>query len=229
MSLGRCSILVEMLAVRERAGVMILAKRRFAYCGLAAMLGAVLAVCLTAGASSTAWADDIESSSAEPAVDAFDQSAEIDVLEDASTAEASASADDAVVPVDDPENSDKIDSGTQTPSGGSDDDSEEDAPAPLKGFVREGDTIRYYYDDGSLAKDAWVTYAGHRYYFNASGVAVRWGQWIGSGSEKAFYYFNKDCQMVTGWITWNADKSKSYFGSNGKALKGLQKIGGATY
>ncbi len=35
--------------------------------------------------------------------------------------------------------------------------------------------------------------------------------------------------MHTGWLTWNADKSKSYFDANGRALTGFQKLGGKTY
>ena len=35
--------------------------------------------------------------------------------------------------------------------------------------------------------------------------------------------------MQTGWVTWNSDGSKSYFGADGRALTGWQTISGQRY
>ncbi|MCI8366287.1 MAG: hypothetical protein HFJ66_01610 [Eggerthellaceae bacterium] len=88
------------------------------------------------------------------------------------------------------------------------------------------DKTKSYFDSNGRALTGLQKVGGATYYFNPSTARTqRWSVWVGSD----LYYFGADYKMVTGWITWNADKSKSYFGSNGKALKGLQKIGGATY
>ncbi|MCI8366278.1 MAG: hypothetical protein HFJ66_01565 [Eggerthellaceae bacterium] len=106
----------------------------------------------------------------------------------------------------------------------------------------------YYFNGSGVMQTGWITWNadGTKSYFDTSGKALkglqkigsatyyfnpttcrtqRWSVWIGSD----LYYFGSDFKMQTGWVTWNADKTKSYFGSNGKALKGLQKIGNATY
>ncbi|MEE1273730.1 MAG: L,D-transpeptidase family protein, partial [Olegusella sp.] len=43
------------------------------------------------------------------------------------------------------------------------------------------------------------------------------------------HYFEGDCSMHTGWLTWNSDKSRSYFGSDGAAEYGWKKDGSKTY
>lgn len=72
----------------------------------------------------------------------------------------------------------------------------------------------------------WQTVNGKRYYFDwADGKSLRWSQWI----DGSLYYFNTESEMVTGWVTWKADGSKSYFDGNGRALMEWQTIGGKTY
>ncbi|MCR2041974.1 hypothetical protein DMP11_08075 [Parvibacter caecicola] len=106
----------------------------------------------------------------------------------------------------------------------------------------------YYFNGSYKMVTGWVTWSadGTKSYFGSDGKArsgfqkqgsstsymspktfksVKWEQWI----DGSLYYFNGKGQMVTGWVTWKADGTKSYFGSNGKALTGLQKISGATY
>ena len=55
---------------------------------------------------------------------------------------------------------------------------------------------------------------------------MRWENRIGG----SFYYFNSASQMHTGWLTWSADKKRSYFDpKTGKAYVGWHKIGGKNY
>ena len=90
----------------------------------------------------------------------------------------------------------------------------------------KADGSKSYFDGGGRALTGWQKLGGKTYYFSpSSGKSVRWEQKIGS----YWYYFNGASQMQTGWVTWRADKSKSYFGSNGRALTGFQRIGGKTY
>lgn len=115
--------------------------------------------------------------------------------------------------------------GDSTGSGGS---TVKPTPQPEKarpGLTAYGSSYRYGKPNGTYAKNEWVALGGKWYYFGADGVAAKWKTKIGG----YWYYFNGKCQMVTGWVTWNNDKTKSYFGSNGRALTGLQRIGGATY
>ena len=61
---------------------------------------------------------------------------------------------------------------------------------------------------------------------SSNGRSLRWGQKIGA----SFYYFNASSQMHTGWLTWSADKKRSYFDpKTGKAYVGWHKIGGKNY
>ena len=88
------------------------------------------------------------------------------------------------------------------------------------------DGSKSYFDGSGRALTGWQKLGGKTYYFSpSSGKSVRWEQKIGGH----WYYFNGASQMQTGWVTWRADKSKSYFGSNGRALTGFQRIGGKTY
>ena len=86
-------------------------------------------------------------------------------------------------------------------------------------------TKSYFNDDGK-ARTGWHTLWGKRYYFDpATARSVRWENRIGG----SWYYFNAASQMHTGWLTWSADKKRSYFDTNGKALTGWQTIGGQRY
>lgn len=104
---------------------------------------------------------------------------------------------------------------------------DEDLPT---GLLADGDSFIYRHSDGAQAKSEWITSGGATYYFGESGRALRWGQkLVGKDGVEHFYYFDKNCQMVTGWITWNNDGTKSYFGSDGAALLGWQTIGNERY
>ena len=107
---------------------------------------------------------------------------------------------------------------------------------------------RYYFNGASQMQTGWVTWkadksksyfgsdgraltgfqriGGKTYYFNSSNArSARWSQKIGA----SWYYFDGASQMQTGWVIWSNDKTKSYFGSDGRALTGFQTIGGKTY
>ena len=90
----------------------------------------------------------------------------------------------------------------------------------------KADGSKSYFDGNGRALTGWQKLSGKWYYFRPeSGKSARWSQRIGG----YWYYFNGASQMQTGWVTWNNDKSKSYFDSNGRARTGFQKIGGKTY
>lgn len=48
---------------------------------------------------------------------------------------------------------------------------------------------------------------GYAYYYGSDGKAVKWSQKI----DGKWYYFDGQCRMKTGWVTWSADGTKSYF------------------
>ena len=95
----------------------------------------------------------------------------------------------------------------------------------VPGLKAVGDRFQYVNDDGSLVTSDWKTVDGKRYYFDADGTSVRWSQKI----DGNWYYFDRACEMQTGWITWSADGLKSYFGPDGKAWLGWQKLDGRWY
>ena len=55
--------------------------------------------------------------------------------------------------------------------------------------------------------------------------AVKWGLTL-DGKQ---YYFNEDCTMVTGIVTWAKDGTKSFFGPDGVMTSGWQTWRGKTY
>ena len=88
------------------------------------------------------------------------------------------------------------------------------------------DGSKSYFDGDGRALTGWQKLSGKWYYFSPSnGKSVRWSQKIGN----YWYYFNGASQMQTGWITWSADGSKSYFDGSGHALTGWQKLSGKWY
>lgn len=114
--------------------------------------------------------------------------------------------------------------------GGAGNESEGDGANLPTGLLADGESFIYRHNDGTQAKSEWVTIDGATYYFGESGRALRWGQkLIGKDGAEHFYYFDKNCRMVTGWITWNNDGTKSYFGDDGAALLGWRTIGKERY
>ena len=64
------------------------------------------------------------------------------------------------------------------------------------------DSTRSYFGADGAALSGWQTVGGRRYY--------RWEKRIGG----KVYYFDSDCHMWTGWLTWKKDGSRSYFGED---------------
>ena len=93
------------------------------------------------------------------------------------------------------------------------------------------DGTKSYFQPGEDGKAAaltgWHEIDGEWYYFNPSnGISLRWSQKINGN----WFYFNGESQMVTGWVTWSADGTKSYFDpSSGRAWLGWQTIGNKKY
>ena len=93
----------------------------------------------------------------------------------------------------------------------------------------------------------WVTWSadGSKSYFDGSGHAHRLaealrasGYYFRPRSGKSVRYPRRSAttgttstglQMQTGWVTWSADGSKSYFDGSGHALTGWQKLSGKWY
>jgi glucan-binding YG repeat protein len=89
------------------------------------------------------------------------------------------------------------------------------------------DRTRSYFGSDGAALSGWQTVQGKKYYFDPANWChgYRWEHRIGG----KVYYFDADCHMWTGWLTWNRDKTRSYFGSDGAALSGWQTVGGKRY
>ena len=94
-------------------------------------------------------------------------------------------------------------------------------------LVQTPNGLRYYYEDGSYATNEWKEIDGNTYYFNEKGYAAKGLTVIDSKR----YYFASDGSMTTGWVSWKADGTRSYFDpdNNGAALSGWQTIDGKKY
>lgn len=92
-------------------------------------------------------------------------------------------------------------------------------------LVKVDGGYKYLEDDGTYAKNEWKTVGGKTYYFGNNEFAVVYSQTIGGD----LYYFNGSGVMQTGWVTWDADGRRSWFGPDGKAASGFAEIGGETY
>ena len=89
------------------------------------------------------------------------------------------------------------------------------------------DGLRSFYDYSTGARrHGWLKTGGLWHYLDpATGKTVRWSRQI-NGS---WYYFNGNCQMQTGMITWSNDGLKSYYDESGKRLYGWQTVDGRKY
>ena len=89
------------------------------------------------------------------------------------------------------------------------------------------DKTRSYFDsETGIAASGWINDGSKRYYINPSTHrSVRWGLTL-DGKQ---YYFNEDCTMVTGIVTWAKDGTKSFFGPDGVMTSGWQTWRGKTY
>mgnify|MGYP000591236499 CR=1 FL=1 len=102
---------------------------------------------------------------------------------------------------------------------------EEDYGLKKFGLTYDSKGLRYLNKDGTYFNDGWKTVSGKTYYFGDDGYALRWEQDI----EGQRYYFNGSYKMVTGWVTWYNDKSRSYFGGDGAAESGWHNDGSDRY
>ncbi|MEE1273217.1 MAG: N-acetylmuramoyl-L-alanine amidase, partial [Olegusella sp.] len=77
-------------------------------------------------------------------------------------------------------------------------------------FLKTGKVKLYGSDGAWVTTDGFSTVNGNTYYVKDS-TPLRWEQRVG---EKV-YYFDGNYVMHTGWLTWNSDKTRSYFGVDG--------------
>ncbi|MEE1274714.1 MAG: hypothetical protein UHI81_09475, partial [Olegusella sp.] len=89
------------------------------------------------------------------------------------------------------------------------------------------DKTRSYFGPDGAALSGWQTVGNKKYYFDPNNWChgYRWEHKIGD----KVYYFDGSCAMHTGWLTWNSDKTRSYFGADGAALSGWQTVGKKKY
>ena len=89
------------------------------------------------------------------------------------------------------------------------------------------DSTRTYFGPDGAALSGWQTISGKRYYFDPGNWChgLRWEHAVGG----KLYYFNEDCSMHTGWLTWWRDQSKSYFNADGAAQSGWMTLSGKRY
>ena len=99
------------------------------------------------------------------------------------------------------------------------------------------DGRKTYFDpkQNGAAVSGWKTINGKTYYFYGGDSSDRPEDHYRSARyetvlEGKTYYFNRNSELFTGLITWQADGRKSYFDPNtGAAVSGLKTIGGKTY
>ena len=90
----------------------------------------------------------------------------------------------------------------------------------------KSDGTKSYFGSDGVMTSGWQTWQGKRYYIDPSTMrAVKWTQVI----EGKTYYFDEDCSMYTGLLTWKSDGTKSYFGSDGVMTSGWQTWQGKRY
>lgn len=79
----------------------------------------------------------------------------------------------------------------------------------------------YYYDNGKMVKNKWVTVKGDTYYFGSNGQAYKGSKKIG----KYRYYFDAGCRMVSDKVV-KINGKKYYFMNNGRAPKRAAMVNG---
>ena len=79
--------------------------------------------------------------------------------------------------------------------------------------------------EGRRVEDGWHAASDGSRYYAVDGYLLQWAQEIDGG----LYYFDSQCRMVTGWVTWNVDSTRTYFAADGAALVGWQEVEGETY
>lgn len=80
-------------------------------------------------------------------------------------------------------------------------------------------------------RNVWKMVGGKAFYYGADGKPAKWGQRLkGSDGKDHFFYFDSQSRMVTGWVRWAADGTRSYFDpKTGRAKTGVQIIDGKAY
>ena len=86
-----------------------------------------------------------------------------------------------------------------------------------------GEDYWFYFDNEEVVKTMdWLKYKDKWYYLKYNGYAVTGWQYLTYNGKSSWYYFDKDCAMVTGWLK---DKDKWYYLSEGgRMLTGWQVI-----
>ena len=99
------------------------------------------------------------------------------------------------------------------------------------GWKETSDGNFVYIEAGQMVKGCWKEIEGVRYYFDSSGIMCKdtvTSIWDEGTGESGYYRFDSNGKVVTGWYQ-DEDEDWYYYGNDGKAPKGMQKIGNATY
>lgn len=93
---------------------------------------------------------------------------------------------------------------------------------------------RYYVENGSRVLGSWKKIEGCWYYFDNEGYRYENGSYqlnigIDGDEDTAWYCFDPNGRMVTGWYRPLLSDAEYYYQMDGRAAKGMQQIDGATY
>lgn len=93
-------------------------------------------------------------------------------------------------------------------------------------YVHDSD-FNFYYANlyGKLVKNQQVTISGKVQYFGADGIQVK-GNWLTDDLGNRYYYHNDSGNMAVNEYIMNTDGTWSYFGSDGKSVKGFVTVNG---
>ena len=90
----------------------------------------------------------------------------------------------------------------------------------------------YYVQNYNILKNEWLTLGENKYYFGFDGVMYSnrvEGVYDNQSGEYIYYWFGTDGNLQKGWYVDKYSNQKRYFGEDGCAVKGYQKIEGEYY
>lgn len=99
------------------------------------------------------------------------------------------------------------------------------------GWKEKDDGNWVYIEAGQMIKNSWKEIEGVRYYFDYYGNMCKdtvMSIWDESTGKSGYYRFDSKGKVVTGWYQ-DEDEDWYYYGNDGMAPDGMQKIGNATY
>ncbi len=99
------------------------------------------------------------------------------------------------------------------------------------GWKEKDDGNWVYIEAGQMIKNSWKEIEGVRYYFDYYGNMCKdtvMSIWDESTGKSGYYRFDSKGKVVTGWYQ-DEEENWYYYGNDGMASEGMQKIGNSTY